>query len=104
MKSYNSSVSAMSEEQKKEKLKDYSAAFGFGIASALLMSFLGFLGRSFGLFQLNYELQLGSLFTQSTGIGTWLLGFALQVVNGGVFALLRARWRLPHHRGPASVP
>lgn len=79
-------------------------AFSAGAAGAVLMSILMAAGRAAGLTTLNLEMMNGSLVTRTISGGTWLLGFALHIAAGGIFALIYA-WFFEHvsHRAGAGT-
>ncbi len=79
-------------------------AFSAGITGAVVMTVLMFLGRAFGLTALNLEMALGSMLTQTLGAATWILGFGMHLIAGGVFALVYA-WgfeNISHHSGAGT--
>jgi len=73
-----------------KKYGTYSSAFGAGIVGAVTMTILMVIARAMGLTTMNLEMMLGSMITSTFGTGTWVLGFAWHVINGGVFALIYA--------------
>lgn len=68
----------------------YGVAFGAGILGAVIMTVLVTVCRAIGWTPMNLELSLGSLITQDMGAGTWLLGFGMHLLFGGLFGVVYA--------------
>ena len=64
-------------------------AFAAGVTGALAMTAVMALLRLVG-FQVNLEMMLGSMITLGLGPGTWLIGFLMHLVIGGVFGIVYA--------------
>jgi hypothetical protein len=71
-------------------MKIRCSAFGIGMAGAAVMSVVLALLRALDLTELNLEMMLGAMLTQDVSALTWLLGLAMHLVAGGVFALIYA--------------
>lgn len=66
-----------------------SKAFAAGVIGAAVMTILMGLARAAGV-PVNLEMMLGSMLTGGIGIATWVLGFAMHLVAGGIIAILYA--------------
>lgn len=62
------------------------AAFA-GVVGALAMTVVMFGLRAVGATPMNLEMMLGSLLTADVGLGTWILGFAMHLGFGALFAI-----------------
>ena len=65
---------------------EYGKAFKAGILGAFALTLLMYIARAMDVTALNTEMVLGSLLTHKTGAGSWILGFMLHLVIGGLLA------------------
>lgn len=77
-------------------------AFAAGVTGALAMTAIGALLRLVG-FPMNLEMLLGSMITLGLGPGTWLTGFLMHLVIGGVLGIVYAGIFRITHRVDAGV-
>lgn len=75
-------------EQAVREMKIVKAMFG-GVIGAVTISVITAGLRAAGC-PIDFELTLGSIFTRAIGFSTWLLGLALHLGLGALFALLYA--------------
>jgi len=68
----------------------FRKAFKAGVLGAMAMTVLMAIARGLGVTSLNVELALGSFLTGSLGAGSWMLGFVMHLVVGGLLAQLYA--------------
>ena len=62
----------------------------FGALSSLLMTIFFLVFRILNLTEINWEMGLGTILTQTVGIGTWFSGLSFHLLNGELLALLFA--------------
>lgn len=60
-----------------------------GALGALMITILTAIARVLGM-QINIEMMLGSMLSGALDAGSWLLGFVMHVIIGGVFGLIYA--------------
>ena len=71
-----------------EAMKDIRKVFGIGAAGAFLMTILMAAARLSGITTINLETDLGSWVMGTLGPLVWLVGVALHLSTGGIFALI----------------
>jgi len=69
---------------------NYGKAFKAGMVGALAMTALMIVARALGVTTLNIEMALGTLLTQRINAGSWILGFMMHIIIGGLLAQLYA--------------
>ncbi len=65
-------------------------AFTAGVIGGAVMIGLVAIARAAGVTDLNLGILWGSIFTQNTSSGTWVLGFILHLIVSGLIALIYA--------------
>ena len=65
-------------------------AFTAGVIGGAVMIGLIAIARAFGWTDLNLALIWGSMLTQNTSAGTWVLGFVIHLIVSGIVALIYA--------------
>jgi hypothetical protein len=71
-------------------MMDYVKASKAGALGAVAMTVLMIIARALGVTILNIEMALGSLVTGKIGAGSWILGFLMHLLVGGLLAQLYA--------------
>jgi len=69
---------------------DYGKAFKAGILGAFAMTVLMVFARALNVTTLNIEMALGSMLTRQIGAISWMLGFMMYLLVGGLLAQLYA--------------
>src|SRR5688572_672682 len=69
---------------------NYSKAFKAGMVGAFAMTALMVIARALDVTTLNIEMALGTLLTQRIHAGSWILGFIMHIIIGGLLAQLYA--------------
>src|SRR5918996_4165907 len=67
----------------------YGKAFGAGVVGAVVMTVIMAMARAMGM-PVNLELMLGTMMGGPPSLATWILGFIIHLVAGGIFALIYA--------------
>jgi hypothetical protein len=71
-------------------MMNYGKAFKAGMLGALAMTVLMVIARALGVSTLNIEMALGTLLTRQIGAGSWVLGFLMHLLVGGLLAQIYA--------------
>jgi hypothetical protein len=69
---------------------NYRKAFKAGMVGALAMTALMVMARALDVTTLNIEMALGTFLTQRINAGSWILGFMMHMIIGGLLAQLYA--------------
>lgn len=89
---------------------NWGSAIGAGLLGAVVMTAILLVLRALGVTPMNLEMMLGTLFTASPGLGSWVLGLALHLAAGALFGVVyggimeAARRRGPGVGVAISVP
>ena len=65
-------------------------AFWAGVIGAAVMVLGMWIARALGITDFNFGYFWGSLFTGTTSVGSWILGFVISLILGGLIALIYA--------------
>lgn len=68
---------------------NWALAFFAGVVGAVIMTILFAVGRAVDI-PFNLAMILGSWVTLEVGVGTWILGFVMHVILGGLFGMIYA--------------
>jgi hypothetical protein len=71
-------------------MMNYDKAFKAGMLGALAITVLMVIARAFDVTTLNIEMALGSMLTQQISASSWMLGFIMHIILGGLLAQLYA--------------
>jgi hypothetical protein len=71
-------------------MMNYEKAFKAGMLGALAMTVLMVIARALGVTTLNIEMALGTLLTRHIGAMSWILGFMMHIIVGGLLAQMYA--------------
>jgi len=71
-------------------MMNYSKAFKAGVLGTLVMTVLMAIARAAGVTALNIEMILGSMLTRHINAVSWMLGFMMWLLVGGIVAQLYA--------------
>jgi hypothetical protein len=67
----------------------YGKAFGAGIVGAMVMTIIMPMARAMGM-PANLEMMLGTMMGGAPRLASWIMGFIIHLVAGGIFALIYA--------------
>jgi hypothetical protein len=80
---------------------NWGNAIGAGILGAVFMTAILLVLRALGVTPMNLEMMLGTLFTESPGLGSWFLGLAIHLAAGALFGVVYgAIMEAARRRGP----
>jgi hypothetical protein len=67
----------------------YGKAFGAGVLGAVVMTALMAMARAMGM-PVNLEMVLGTMMGGAPSLASWIMGFIIHLMAGGIFALIYA--------------